>query len=206
MEPTATIVIPTLDIDVAAATAKMARRTAGVTVSIIILEDFKMRGAVKLSNALFKAALHLETPFIAYLNDDTRPTQQNWLKLMIRGLKQDPKFGMAAPSGFCSTPPQRTGKPGDPFKVHVVKRPLAWFAACIRRKTLKSVGLFDEEFIHYGDESDWIQRARRKGWKQIWTEGVYIEHHKTMRSQNPALRNQWAQHDRRVYWRKWGKR
>jgi GT2 family glycosyltransferase len=182
---------------------RLAQSTAGLPTAAVILVDYKMRGAVGLSNALFKAALHLETPFVIYLNDDTIPAQQDWCSLLIRGLRMNSKYGMACPSGECSTTPQRSGKPGDPFEVHVVKGPLAWFCAAIRRQALVDVGLFDENFIHYGDESDWIQRARRKGWAQIWVKGVYIRHLRGNGQSNNQLRQQWAKHDKALYRRKW---
>ena len=202
-DPLCTIVMPTLDLDRGAQTMRLARSTAGVETDGLLLVDFKMRGAVKLNNALFKAALHLETPFICYLNDDTIPSQRDWLKLLIQGLRQNNRFGMACPSGECSTTPQKSGRPGDPFEVHVVKGPLAWFVAAVRAEALRDVGLFDEGFIHYGDESDWVQRARRKGWKQIWVKGVYIKHLRGNHNENGALRNQWAKHDKRRYRKKW---
>ncbi|NIQ90666.1 MAG: hypothetical protein GWN93_17260 [Deltaproteobacteria bacterium] len=204
-EPIATIIMPTLDLDMAAQTSRLAKKTAGVPVSIFLYWDFKMRGAVKSSNALFKAALHMESPYIVYLNDDTVPQQQNWLKLLLKGLCQNENYGMACPSGNCSMPPQRTGRPGDPFKVHVVNKPLAWFCAVVKRKCLLDVGLFDERFKHYGDESDWLQRAFRKGWKQIWVQGVFIKHLRAGGGNDPnaRLRNQWAKQDQRLYRRKW---
>jgi GT2 family glycosyltransferase len=180
----------------------MAKETAGVMTSTLLYWDFKARGAVMSSNALFKGALHMQTPYIVYLNDDTVPKQQDWLKLMIKGLEQNPKFGFASPSGECSTQPQRGGKPGDPFAVHVVNKPLAWFVAVIKRECLEDVGLFWEQLIHYGDESDWIKRAFKKGWKQIWTEGVYIRHLKGSAGENHALRNTWASHDKKLYRRR----
>jgi len=202
-DPLCTIVCPTLDLDRGAQTMRLARSTAGVETDGLLLVDYKMRGAVKLNNALFKAALHLETPFICYLNDDTIPSQRDWLKLLIQGLRMNSRYGMACPSGECSTTPQKSGKPGDPFSVHVVKGPLAWFVAAVRAEALRDVGLFDEGFIHYGDESDWVQRARRKGWQQIWVKGVYIKHLRGNHNENGALRNQWAKHDKRRYRRKW---
>ena len=182
---------------------RLALSTAGIEADGILLRDYKMRGAVKLNNALFKAAMHLETPFICYLNDDTIPSQWGWLSLLIDGLRMNNRYGMACPSGECSTTPQRSGKPGDPFEVHVVKGPLAWFCAVVRAEALRDVGLFDEGFVHYGDESDWVQRAMRKGWKQIWVKGVYIRHHRGNHNENSALRNQWAKQDKRRYRKKW---
>ena len=173
---TATIIMPTLDIDLASQTSRLARQTAGVETIIVMLWDYKMRGAVKTSNALFKAALHCETPYIAYLNDDTVPKQQDWLRLLIQALEQDARFGIACPSGECGSGVQRTGKPGDAYAVKVVKTPLAWFCAAIKRQVFEDVGLFDEGFIHYGDESDFIMRCHNKGWKQVWVKGVYIKH------------------------------
>ncbi len=206
MEPKATIVMPTLNWDRGVQTCRLAKMTAGVECDVILLWDYKARGAVRLNNALFKAAMHLETPYIVYLNDDTIPEQQGWLKLLIKGLEQNPKYGMACPAGECSTTPQKSGRPGDAFKVHVVRGPLAWFCAAVKREVFKTVGWFDEGFIHYGDESDYVQRAIRKGWKQIYVQGVYIKHLRGAGGEYKALRNQWAKKDKRRYRRKWVKK
>jgi GT2 family glycosyltransferase len=206
-EPIATIIMPTLDLDRAHATCKLAKRTAGVECAFFVYWDFKMRGAVKSSNALFKAAMHMESPYIVYLNDDTRPEQNGWLRKLIKALEMDAKYGLACPSGECSGI-QKTGKPGDPFEARVVNQPLAWFCAAVKRQVFKDIGFFDEGFIHYGDESDFVQRARRKGWKQLWVRGVYVEHLRPWKhGDDPSrpLRNQWAKHDRRRYRRKWRK-
>ena len=111
MEPTATIIMPTLDIDRGVQTMRLARKAAGVSTSAFLYWDFKARGAVHSSNGLFKAAMYMDTPYIVYLNDDTIPEQKGWLELMIQGLEQDAKYGWACPSGECSTNPQRSGKP-----------------------------------------------------------------------------------------------
>lgn len=203
MEPKATIIMPTLNLDRAAQTLRTAKALAGVETASFLYWDFKARGAVMSSNALFKAALYMQTPYIAYLNDDLVIKQQDWLKLMIKALEMRPRWGFAAPSGECSTLPQRGGKPGDPFKPQVVNKPLAWFVAVIKRECLQEVGVFWEKLIHYGDESDWIQRAFRKGWKQVWVQGVYVRHLKGSEGENKALRNTWASHDKKLYRRRW---
>lgn len=205
-DPIATIIMPTLEMDRAAETCKLAKQTAGVDVSFVILWDYKPRGAVKLSNALFKAALHMQTPYVVYLNDDVIPKQQDWLKLMIRGLEVKDKFGMACCGGECSTTPQRTAKPGDPYKVIVVNKPLAWFCAVVKRQVFLDVGLFDECFIHYGDESDWLKRAFNAGWKQVYIQGVYMRHLRGSGGENSKLRNRWARQDKRLYRKRWVKK
>ena len=202
MEPTATIIMPTLDMERAAANMALARRTAGVDTSAVIYWDYKARGAVKSGNALFHAALHMETPFIVYLNDDCRCEQQGWLALMIRALQMHKSYGSCAPYGNCRNKPQRAGKPGEPFAPEVTNKPLSWFCAVIRREALLDVGLFDEAFIHYGDESDWIQRAWKRGWKQVLVRGVFIQHTKAGGNYT-AQHQEWDDHDGKVYRRKW---
>ena len=202
MEPIATIIMPTLNLDRAAQTLRTAKALAGVETAHLLYWDFKARGAVLSSNALFKAALHMQSPYIVYLNDDLEKFPELWLKHMIDMLAQEKHWGFASPSGECSTMPQRGGRPGDPLKPHAVNKPLAWFVAVIKRECLADVGLFWEQLIHYGDESDWIKRAFKKGWKQIWTEGVYIRHLKGSSGENHALRNTWARHDKKLYRRR----
>lgn len=47
----------------------------------------------------------------------------------------------------------------------------------LRRRALDDVGLLDERFFMYFEETDWLLRARVRGWRLIFTPRVRAVHH-----------------------------
>lgn len=60
----------------------------------------------------------------------------------------------------------------------------------IPREALERVGLLDEEYFSYWEETDWCARARAKGLRCYWVPGARIWH-KAARSQEPDARFQY---------------
>jgi GT2 family glycosyltransferase len=46
----------------------------------------------------------------------------------------------------------------------------------IRRAAFEDVGPFDEQFFMYWEETDWLERARAKGWQLVYTPVVGAVH------------------------------
>lgn len=46
----------------------------------------------------------------------------------------------------------------------------------VRRKVIEQVGLMDERFFMYGEETDWCYRFKKAGWKNIFIPDVKIIH------------------------------
>ena len=46
----------------------------------------------------------------------------------------------------------------------------------VRRDAIEQVGMMDERFFMYGEETDWCYRFRQKGWKVIFTPVGQIIH------------------------------
>ena len=46
----------------------------------------------------------------------------------------------------------------------------------IRRRAFDEVGLFDERFFMYGEETDWLVRAREHGWRVVFTPHIKAVH------------------------------
>ena len=49
-------------------------------------------------------------------------------------------------------------------------------ALLVRREASDSVGLFDEAFFMFGEETDWLTRFRRAGWKVLFFPGAEVVH------------------------------
>jgi GT2 family glycosyltransferase len=46
----------------------------------------------------------------------------------------------------------------------------------VRRSAIDQVGLFDEEFFFYGEETDWCRRFNKAGWKVAFSPGGEVYH------------------------------
>src|SRR5262249_51620460 len=59
-----------------------------------------------------------------------------------------------------------------------VRRVDAATGACLflRRAALEDVGLFDERFFVYYEETDWLLRAKRRGWHTVFLPSVEVVH------------------------------
>ena len=49
-------------------------------------------------------------------------------------------------------------------------------ALLVRRRAIDAVGLFDESFFMFGEETDWLTRFRRAGWKVLFFPGAEVVH------------------------------
>jgi N-acetylglucosaminyl-diphospho-decaprenol L-rhamnosyltransferase len=49
-------------------------------------------------------------------------------------------------------------------------------ALLVRREAAASVGLFDESFFMFSEETDWLYRFRRAGWKVVFYPGAEVTH------------------------------
>jgi N-acetylglucosaminyl-diphospho-decaprenol L-rhamnosyltransferase len=62
---------------------------------------------------------------------------------------------------------------------HDEPREVDWlFGACllVRREAADAVGLFDESFFMFSEETDWCYRFRRAGWKVVFYPGAEVVH------------------------------
>jgi len=125
---------------------------------------------------------------VALLNSDTVVTPA-WLVRLVNALASDPRIACVMPmSNQCS--------------FHSLDVPMGWnvfqysadlgrhaertcfdavtvggFCLLMRRAALDDVGLYDEVYGRgYGEESDWCMRARRRGWKVVGAEDVFVYH------------------------------
>jgi len=196
-EPLATIIIPTIDLKQACKTAKLAQKTAGCSVSIVVACDGARRGSTITGNAGMAAAQGFETPYIAYVNDDARPEQQGWLARLIEALEEDPSYAIAVPGGPCRTNPQAKAKPGMPRGVQVVKE-ISLFCGVMKASVIRGMVFWDPIFTHYGNDSDFRRRVQQLGYKCVWVRDVYVHHE--LADYIPD----WKDDDKRAYKERWG--
>jgi N-acetylglucosaminyl-diphospho-decaprenol L-rhamnosyltransferase len=76
-------------------------------------------------------------------------------------------------------------------------------ALLLRREALDDVGLFDEGFFLYSEETDLCLRLRRHGWRACYLPAVTVVHHESQFSAGiPARRVNEMWRSRHRYWQK----
>ena len=76
-------------------------------------------------------------------------------------------------------------------------------ALLLRREALDEVGLFDEEFFIYSEETDLARRLRNAGWRTQYFPQVTVVHHESQFSAGiPERRINEMWRGRHRYWRK----
>ena len=133
-----------------------------------------------------------EAPYLATLNDDA-VADSSWLEALVDAAEARPKAGMCASevrlagSGLldsagmliaadASSKQRGHGESPDKFAASTDALFPSGSAALYRRKMLDEVGLFDESFFLYCEDTDLGLRARRAGWECAYVPGAVVEH------------------------------
>ncbi len=165
------------------------RQSAAARFATRIIENDSNRGFGPAVNSAFRQS---SAPYLATLNDDA-VAQPDWLEQLVAAMEADPAVGMCASQirlagrnlldsagmlicGDGSSkqrgqwePPERYGKREE------VLLPSAC-AALYRRAMLEEIGLFDEDFFLYCEDTDLGLRARWAGWKCVYVPEAVVEH------------------------------
>jgi GT2 family glycosyltransferase len=157
-------------------------------------------GAVVLENqanvgfgaAVNQGLLRSQAPYLAVLNDDAMPHPE-WLEALTGALDARPDAGMCASqvrlagqdlldsagmliSGDGSSKQRGHGRPPSEFsRCGEVLLP-SGSAALYRRAMLEQIGLFDEDFFLYCEDTDLGLRGRWAGWTCLYVPAAVVEH------------------------------
>jgi len=149
-------------------------------------------------NVGFGAAINLafhqtHAPYLAALNDDAAP-RPGWLASLVAAAEAHPDAGMFASqvrffgeehldsAGMVMARDGSSKQRGHLFPAAEFDReeevlfPSA-SAALYRRSMLDAIGLFDEDFFLYCEDTDLGLRARWAGWKCIYSPEAVVDHH-----------------------------
>jgi GT2 family glycosyltransferase len=149
-------------------------------------------------NVGFGAAINLgfresRAPYLAVLNDDAAP-RAGWVEALVAAAEAHPDAGMFASqvrffgeehldsAGMVIARDGSSKQRGHLFPAaefdheEEVLLPSA-SAALYRRAMLECIGLFDEDFFLYCEDTDIGLRARWAGWKCVYVPGAVVEHH-----------------------------
>lgn len=160
--------------------------------------SFPVRVLTPGSNVGFGAAINLaarasSSPFLATLNDDTEPDPE-WLFALVHEMEQAPRVGMTASrirffeaarldsAGMLicldgSSKQRGHARPDDTFAVSEEALLPSACAALYRRKMLDEIGLFDEDYFLYCEDTDLGLRAQWAGWRCRYVATATVRHH-----------------------------
>jgi GT2 family glycosyltransferase len=133
-----------------------------------------------------------ESPYIAALNDDAVPHPE-WLAALMKAAESRPKAGMFASqvrmtdtarldsAGMLialdgSSKQRGHGEPPAQFAANSDILFPTGSAALYRRKMLDEIGLFDERFFLYCEDTDLGLRARWAGWEAAYVADAVVDH------------------------------
>jgi len=142
--------------------------------------------------AVNQAFRQSSAPFFAVLNDDTI-AHPEWLAALVRAMKTSPDIGMCASqvrlagdSALDSAgmllcldgSSKQRGHLELPASYSCSEEVLlpSCSAALYRRAMLEEIGLFDESFFLYCEDTDLGLRARWSGWKCLYVPDAVVEH------------------------------
>ena len=157
-----------------------------------IIENEENLGFAGGNNVGIKSA---EGKYIFLLNNDTK-TDENCLKNLVEAAESNEKIGMAAPKivsfenpsvidsagvniyfdGMSRGKGRKETDKGQYNEVQEILLP-SGCAALYRKKMLDEIGLFDENFFAYCEDTDLGLRARLAGWKAVLSPQAVVYHH-----------------------------
>ena len=134
-----------------------------------------------------------DSVYLATLNDDAAP-YPGWLAAMVAAMEARPDAGMCASQvrlygeealdsagmlicGDGSSKQRGHARPPHFFPVLEEALFPSGSAALYRRAMLEQIGLFDEDFFLYCEDTDLGLRARWAGWRCLYVPEAVVEHH-----------------------------
>lgn len=164
-------------------------------VQIIALQD--NRGYAGNNNVGIEAAMAQGADWVFVLNEDT-VLAPDCLEQMVAAGSQDAATGIVGPMVYHFDEPDVIQSAGGALgpnwdSVHLNQNQVDdgrfyqptevdWISGCailVRREVIEQVGMLDERFFYYWEETEWCLRARKQGWRimhvpqaKLWHKGV----------------------------------
>jgi GT2 family glycosyltransferase len=168
-------------------------------VEIITLE--KNLGYAGNNNTGIQAALQQGADWVFVINEDII-LDEDAIRQMVETTQSDPGIGIAGPMVYHHDEPQIIQSAGGRLDVnwqafhrgqnepdrgqYAQTEAVDWISGCailVRRAVIEQLGMLDERFFYYFEETEWCTRARKNGWKilfvpaaKIWHKGVQVNY------------------------------
>lgn len=163
---------------------------------VTVIENGENLGYVGGNNIGLRHVLAQGVDYALLLNNDTEVAPAS-LRLLVGAAEADPAVGIAGPTIYYYDQPQviwSAGgaidwRRGQTWMVGLNERDEGQFgqeprevdfvtgcALLVKRAVLEQVGLLDERFFAYYEETEWCVRARRAGFKVVHVPRAHIWH------------------------------
>ena len=147
---------------------------------------------VGFGSAINQAFRQSRAPFLAVLNDDAVP-HPSWIESLLHAIQSRRDIGMCASQVRLASDgrldsagmllcadgsSKQRGHLDPPLKYPKLQEALfpSGCAALYRREMLEDIGLFDEKFFLYCEDTDLGLRARWAGWECLYVPNAVVEH------------------------------
>jgi len=179
---------------------------------LILIKNKKNYGFTGGNNIAMKFAMNVLDPkYVLLLNNDT-VVDKNFLSELVKVAESDPKIGIVQSKILRKDNPRIIDSTGIFIKFgrhitrglneidngqydHAVKIEAASGTSCLFRcKMLKNIGLFEEDFFAYHEDTEISLRARKNSWKIRFapTSLVYHKGHATSKIDSKYLLNNFS--------------
>lgn len=196
---------------------------------VTVIELTENRGYAGNNNVGIRAALDQGADWVFVLNEDTI-VDPNCLRALVDVGERAPEIGIVGPMVYHMDEPAVIQSAGGVLGPDWSSRHLGqnepdrgqypaphavdWISGCailVRRAVIEQVGMLDERFFYYWEETEWCLRARRTGWRivhvpqaKLWHKGVQRDYRPSPTVTYYHTRNRFlmmAKH--RASWRAW---
>ena len=171
-------------------------------------------GFAPANNQALEYALANQADYIALINDDV-VTESDWLKKIIQQLDNNQKVGLAQPLithyprtdiinsfgnafqftgfGYCSRESQPVKKTS---LADYEPAYLSFACVVIKSAVFKQIGLLDENYFSYHEDTDFCFRARLAGWQLLALKDAVAHHNYKFPSLKHKIRYFWIEKNR----------
>ncbi|HXW01692.1 MAG TPA: glycosyltransferase family 2 protein, partial [Anaerolineae bacterium] len=165
--------------------------------AVEIISLTENRGYAGNNNVGIEAAMAQQADWVFVLNEDTILDPECIAHLIEVG-ESDPKVGIVGPLVYHYDEPNVLQSAGGHLSrywegSHIGQnevdsgqfnqpRKVDWISGCailVRREVIEQVGMLDERFFYYWEETEWCLRTNRSGWRivhvpqaKLWHKGV----------------------------------
>jgi GT2 family glycosyltransferase len=171
-------------------------------VTVLSLQD--NRGYAGNNNVGIQAAMNVGADWVFVLNEDT-VLASDCIETLVHGGESDPRIGMVGPLVYHHNEPTVIQSAGGVLNArwqsshlamnevdegqYQTPHPVSWLNGCallVRRKLIEQVGMLDERFFYYWEETDWCLRAHNEGWRIVHVPEAKLWHKGVQRDYRPS--------------------
>jgi hypothetical protein len=172
------------------------------SVQIVRLTD--NRGYAGNNNVGIQAALQQGADWVFVLNEDTI-LDAECLTRLIEVAESDSRIGIVGPMVYHHDEPKviqsaggrldkwwfgyHLGQNEDDRGQFAAPHDVDWISGCailVRRAVIEQLGMIDERFFYYWEETEWCLRTRKSGWRIVHVPAAKLWHKGVQRNYNPG--------------------